>query len=222
METRVRVELRDAGLRYGDHAPLFEGVDLLVEGGDFIVVEGASGCGKSSLLRLLNRLQEPTTGSLEVGGVECDDVPALRRRVLLVPQTPVAVPGSVADNLRYPFAFRASRDLPMPGDAELRALLDTLLLDDVGLDEDAAPLSVGQRQRLSLARALPLQPAILLCDEPTSALDPDARGRVEAILEARCAAGAGVVMVSHLPFVPGSVPARRLRLHAGGLDPEGD
>lgn len=64
----MRIDLQGASLRFGDHEPLFEGVDLTVEGGSFIVIEGASGCGKSSLLRLLNRLQEPTVGRLLVDG----------------------------------------------------------------------------------------------------------------------------------------------------------
>ena len=62
----MRIDLQNVSLRFGDHEPLFEGVDLKIEGGDFVVIEGSSGVGKSSLLRLLNRLQEPTTGQVLV------------------------------------------------------------------------------------------------------------------------------------------------------------
>lgn len=213
----MRIELRGVSLRFGDHAPLFEGLDLSLGTGDFAVIEGASGCGKSSLLRLLNRLHEPSAGELLVDGAPVEDAPALRRRAILVPQTPVVVPGTVRDNLRFPFRFRVHRYRTPPGDPHVRALLDSLLLDAVDLDEDAAPLSVGQRQRLSLARALLLSPRMLLCDEPTSALDDDARHRVEEILQGQCAAGLGVVLVSHQPFVTRRVTARRYHLGSAGL-----
>ena len=154
----MRIDLQGTSLRFGDHEPLFEGVDLTVEGGSFIVIEGASGCGKSSLLRLLNRLQEPTVGRLLVDGspAGATDVTDLRRRAVLVPQTPVAVPGTVRDNLLWPFTFRANREHARPTDDVLRHRLDALLLD-VDLDDEARTLSVGQRQRLALLRAVLLE-----------------------------------------------------------------
>jgi putative ABC transport system ATP-binding protein len=215
----LRIELHNAGLRFGDHTPLFEAVNLTIEGGRFLVIQGASGCGKSSLLRLLNRLHEPTTGYMLVDGAPATDgaITDLRRRAILVPQTPIVVPGTVRDNLCWPFAFRANRRLPHPNDAALRRHLDTLLLQEVGLDDEARPLSVGQRQRLALLRALLLEPEVLLCDEPTASLDSVARTVIETQLESRCAAGCGVVVVTHQEFSTATTTLWRARLQADGL-----
>ena len=215
----MRIELQNVGLRFGDHDPLFEAVNMTVEGGRFVVVEGASGCGKSSLLRLLNRLHEPTTGHLLIDGERATDgdITNLRRRAVLVPQTPTVIAGTVRENLCWPFSFRANRRRPQPTDASLRRHLDTLLLQDVGLDDEAQPLSVGQRQRLALLRALLLEPDILLCDEPTASLDGVTRAVIETQLETRCAAGCGVVVVTHQGFSAATTAIRRARLQSDGL-----
>jgi len=215
----MRIDLQGASLHFGDHEPLFEGVDLAIEGGRLVVIEGASGCGKSSLLRMLNRLQEPTTGRLLVDGspAAAIDITDLRRRALLVPQSPVAVPGTVRDNLCWPFTFRANRKHAHPADDLLRHRLDALLLQDVSLDDEAGTLSVGQRQRLALLRALLLEPDILLCDEPTASLDDVARDVIESQLEDRCAAGFGIVVVTHQGFTAPAGNVWRARLRRGGL-----
>ena len=215
----MRLDLRGASLRFGDHEPLFEGVDLSVEGGRLVVIEGASGCGKSSLLRLLNRLQEPTSGQLLVDGSlgKDADVTALRRRAALVPQTPVARAGSVRDNLCWPLSFRANRGRTAPADEPLRRQLDVLLLQDVALDDEARTLSVGQRQRLAFLRAQLLEPEILLCDEPTAALDGEARTVIETQLAAHCAAGAGVVVVTHQGFTTPTANVLHVLLQREGL-----
>ncbi len=219
----MQIRLDNVGLRFGDRSPLFEGVDLVVESGRFIIIEGASGCGKSSLLRLLNRLHEPTTGQVLIDGAvaRASDVIDLRRRAVLVPQTPFAGPGTVRDNLLWPLKFRANRQHLHPTDAALRRHLDSLLLQDVGLEDEARTLSVGQRQRLALMRALLLEPEILLCDEPTAALDTVARTVIEARLESRCAAGCGVVVVTHQGLDVSAEGVLRVRLQADGLQQVG-
>lgn len=223
----MRLELQGASLRFGNNKPLFEGVDLSIDAGQFLIIEGPSGCGKSSLLRLLNRLQAPTAGSLSIDGAAAQDtdVTILRRRAILVPQTPAATPattaGTVRDTLRWPFKFRSNASRNPPTDETLRQRLDGLLLQNVALDDQCAPLSVGQRQRLALLRALLLEPEILLCDEPTAALDGVARAVVDTQLQTRCAAGVGVVIVTHQPFAePTAASAttiRRTRLQPDGL-----
>ena len=156
-------------------------------------VAGPSGSGKSSLLRLLNRLAEPETGRGVYRGrnVREPDVLELRREVCLVPQLPALIEGSVADNIRY-----AARLWDL--DTDVTRLLDLAGLDASFAERDASRLSVGEQQRAMLARALALEPDVLLLDEPTSALDEEARGAVEATLvDLRERVDASIVLVTH-------------------------
>jgi putative ABC transport system ATP-binding protein len=215
----MRLELQSVGLSFGSNEPQFEDVDLSVEGGDLVIIEGPSGCGKSNLLRLLNRLHEPTTGQLLIDGASAvdSDTVNLRRRAILVAQTPTVRQGTVRDNLCWPFTFRVNRRWTRPTDDMLRRRLDGLLLQEVALDDESRTLSVGQRQRLALLGALLLEPEILLCDEPTASLDGASRAAVETQLETRCTAGAGVVVVTHQDITTFSTTVRRTRLHRHGL-----
>jgi ABC-type multidrug transport system ATPase subunit len=140
-------------------------------------VAGPSGCGKSTLLRLLNRLADPDRGTVayDGGDVRGRDVLELRREVCLVPQLPALIEGTVEDNIRFA-AGMAERE-PDPN-----RLLELAGLDPDYAERDAKRLSVGEQQRAMLARALALEPDVLLLDEPTSALDPSARDAVEATL----------------------------------------
>jgi len=156
-------------------------------------IAGPSGSGKSTLLRLLNRLVDPESGRVLYRGRDVTerDVLALRREVALVPQLPALLPGSVGDNLRF-----AARHASVEADAE--RLLALAGLDPSYADRDAARLSVGERQRAMLARALALEPGVLLLDEPTSALDPGARDAVESTLrELRRRLDVSTVLVTH-------------------------
>ena len=156
-------------------------------------VAGPSGSGKSSLLRLLNRLADPESGRVIYRGrdVREPDVLELRREVCLVPQLPALIEGTVADNIRY-----AARLWDL--DTDVPRLLDLAGLDASYAERDASRLSVGEQQRAMLARALALEPDVLLLDEPTSALDEEARGAVEATLvDLRERVDASVVLVTH-------------------------
>jgi putative ABC transport system ATP-binding protein len=149
---------------------------LTIQAGATAVL-GPSGSGKSTLLRLLNRLADPEEGSVCFQG---DDVRGLdplelRRRAVLVPQLPAPLPGSVADNVRYGPALRG--DVVHP----LRPL-ELAGLDASYAERDATRLSVGEQQRVMLARALALDPEVLLLDEPTAALDERAKRGVEETL----------------------------------------
>jgi UDP-glucose/iron transport system ATP-binding protein len=153
---------------------------------------GPSGSGKSTLLRLLNRLADPDRGTVRFRGdeVRALDVLELRRRASLVPQLPAPLPGSVADNVRYGPSLQARHVDPT-------RFLEQAGLDSSYADRDASRLSVGEQQRVMLARALALEPEVLLLDEPTSALDERARSGVEQTLSELSAGGLSMVVVTH-------------------------
>ena len=174
---------------------IVDDVTVTVLTGRVLVVVGPSGAGKSSFLRLLNRLDEPTSGAVRFEGHDYRQIPPreLRRRVGMVTQTAYLFPGTLADNLRFG---------PLQQGIELPAKTIDALLSEVGLEgrsgEDVAHLSGGEAQRVSLARALANEPAVLLLDEPTSSLDAEAKDEIEKLIltvvrrnELTC------VMVSH-------------------------
>ena len=154
---------------------------------------GPSGSGKSTLLRLLNRLADPDSGEVRFRGQDVTELDPreLRRRATLVPQLPAPLPGTVAENIRYgPWlvgkAIGVERPLQLAGLTTLYA------------DRDASQLSVGEQQRVMLARALALEPEVLLLDEPTSALDDYTRGGVERTLsELADQTSVSMVLVTH-------------------------
>jgi len=156
-------------------------------------IVGPSGSGKSTLLRLLNRLADPDQGTVIYEGTDVRerDPLELRREVSLVPQLPALIDGTVHDNVAYgPRLAGHSFDA--------RSCLELAGLDPAFEDRDAAKLSVGEQQRVMLARALALDPRVLLLDEPTSALDRAARDAVEATLRGlRARTAISIVVVTH-------------------------
>ena len=154
---------------------------------------GPSGSGKSTLLRLLNRLADPDAGRVLYEGrdVREYDPLALRREVSLVPQLPALIEGTVHDNVAYGPRL-AGRSF------DARSCLELAGLDPAFEDRDASKLSVGEQQRVMLARALALEPRVLLLDEPTSALDQAARDAVEGtLLRLRVRTAISLVVVTH-------------------------
>ncbi|GGK99643.1 ATP-binding cassette domain-containing protein [Mangrovihabitans endophyticus] len=192
-----RAAVREAGGFFGA-----DDVDFAVERGEVFCVMGLSGSGKSTVLRMLNRLIEPTTGSIKVAGDEVRDMPdpALRdlrnRTIGMVFQHFGLLPHrNVRDNAAYGLRVRgASKE-------EQRAKADEAL-EKVGLGDrgDVRPsqLSGGQQQRVGLARALATQPDVLLMDEPFSALDPLIRREMqELLLQLQAEERRTVVFVTH-------------------------
>jgi putative ABC transport system ATP-binding protein len=175
-------------------------------------VTGPSGSGKSTLLRLLNRLTDPDSGQVLFRGedVRAHDPRELRREVCLVPQLPSLADGSVADNLRFAASFGNGAGEPDPS-----RLLPLAGLDADYAERDAGRLSVGEQQRVMLARALAVEPSVLLLDEPTSALDEEARDAVElALAGLRERSGLSLVVVTHDP-----AQAERLADHVVRMGP---
>jgi putative ABC transport system ATP-binding protein len=158
---------------------LVDDISVQVQQGSIVAIVGPSGAGKSSFLRLLNRLDEPTTGTVWLEGIDYRTIPPqdLRRRVGMVMQSPHLFPGTVADNVRFG---------PRQRGEELWAESVERLLEQVGLvgyaDRDVSNLSGGEAQRVSLARTLANSPEVLLLDEPTSALDETTQRGVEDLI----------------------------------------
>ena len=172
-------------------ARLLDAVSGCIQAGRCTAVIGPSGAGKSTLLRVLNRLEDPTAGRVLLDGKPIGemDVPGLRRRVGLVAQRPVLLTDRVADELRV-------------GRRDLSAEQSLALLQRVGLPADfaargTAELSGGEAQRLCLARALAVEPEVLLLDEPTSALDGLTAALIADLARDHVAGGGTVVLVSH-------------------------
>jgi putative ABC transport system ATP-binding protein len=175
-------------------------------------VAGPSGSGKSTLLRLLNRLVDPDAGTVCYRGrdVRTYDPLALRREVCLVPQLPAPLEGTVSDNVLYGVRLAG-------GDAEVERTLQLSGLDGSFAERDASQLSVGEQQRVMLARALALEPAVLLLDEPTSALDEGARDAVErTLLRLRDELDLSYVLVTHYLDQAARLADWVLRLELGG------
>jgi UDP-glucose/iron transport system ATP-binding protein len=171
---------------------VLRGLDLELRDGATALL-GPSGAGKSTLLRLLNRLADPDSGTVRYRGqdVRALDPRDLRRKACLVPQLPAPLPGTVADNVRYG-PLLAGRVVGVERPLELAGLSSAYA------DREASKLSVGEQQRVMLARALALEPEALLLDEPTSALDEHTRAGVEATLaELADRTGVSMVVVTH-------------------------
>ncbi len=193
--------IRIEGLRksFGD-VEVLKGIDFEVAAGEVVCVIGPSGSGKSTLLRCVNRLEEPTAGKVFVSGVEVTDpdvdIDAVRRRIGMVfQQFNLFGHLSVLDNV----AIAQRRVLGRSTEEAHRIALANL--ERVGLADrgDAYPveLSGGQQQRVGIARALAMDPELMLFDEPTSSLDPELVGDVLGVMRSLAGEGMTMIVVTH-------------------------
>lgn len=164
---------------------LLRGVELEVARDEIVAVTGPSGCGKTTFLRTLVGLIDPLEGDVHLEGRRPAEIgwPQFRRRVMFVAQRPALFDTTVSDNLLLPFTYAAAAGRRFDA-ARAEETLRRLGMPNL-LEQPARTLSEGQAQRIALARALLLEPDVLLLDEPTSALDAESRERVELVLSSR-------------------------------------
>ena len=187
------IQVEKFNYAYGDNQVLFD-VDLNMRSEDVTALIGPSGCGKSTLLRSINRINDlvdsarVVSGKIKIDGIDLYapdvDVISLRRNVGMVFQKYNPFPRSIFENAVYGLRVAGIKDRHDLEEAAERSLRSAALWDEVKdrLHEVATGLSGGQQQRLCIARAIALQPRILLMDEPCAALDPIATARIEELI----------------------------------------
>jgi len=189
-----KFEIRNLSLLYSDGTESLQNINLDIPDQQITVLFGPAGGGKSSLLRVLNRLNDLADVTRIEGKVLLDqedildpniDVIALRRRVGMVFARPVVLPMSIRENLTYGLEVAGIRDKIKLDQAVEQSLKQAALWEEVQdrLEDPAVALSGGQQQRLCMARVLALEPEVILLDEPTSGLDPISTGKVEESLQ---------------------------------------
>jgi polar amino acid transport system ATP-binding protein len=193
------LEVRHLTKTFGDRA-ILKGVTFDLHEGEVKAVMGPSGCGKTTLLRCLNRLTEPTSGTIMFRGIDVTakdaDVRALRQKIGFVFQSYALYRHlSVLDNVTL--ALRKLKHVP-PKEAEAKALYELQRMNIAELKNSfPAELSGGQKQRVAIARALVMDPAVLFFDEPTSALDPIMAREVARVINQLHAENVTVLCVTH-------------------------
>lgn len=201
----AKMEVRNLGISYGSFQALKD-VSLTFPKNQVTALIGPSGCGKSTLLKALNRMNDLVEGCQVQGTIQLDganaytDVPVtdLRRRVGMVFQAPSPFPMSIYDNVAFgPRTHGVKRKEQLDAVVE-QSLRDAAIWDEVKdrLKKSALGLSGGQQQRLCIARALAVQPEVLLLDESTSALDPISTAKIEELV-GQLASRLTVIMVTH-------------------------
>ena len=186
----IKFEIKNLDLFYGEFRAL-KNINLSTEEKEITAFIGPSGCGKSTLLKTLNRMNDLVENCKIKGDVLLDgeniygnmDIMTLRKRVGMVFQKPNPFPMSVYDNIAFGARTHGIRQRHMLDEIVEKSLRDAAIWDEVKdrLKKSALSLSGGQQQRICIARALAVEPEVLLMDEPTSALDPISTGKIEEL-----------------------------------------
>ena len=186
-----KFEIKDLNLYYGDYHAL-KNINMDLAENEITAFIGPSGCGKSTFLKCLNRMNDLVEGCKITGSVTLDgediygnmDVNKLRKRVGMVFQNPNPFPISVYDNIAYGPRTHGIRNKKVLDEIVERSLRNAAIWDELKdrLKKSALGLSGGQQQRLCIARALAVEPEVILMDEPTSALDPISTSKIEDLV----------------------------------------
>jgi putative ABC transport system ATP-binding protein len=224
--TAIRLEniAVDRRKRQGSAVLILSQISFSARSGEVTAIVGPSGSGKSTLIRLINRLDDPASGAIYLQDTDISTIDPLqlRRQVAMVLQKPFMFEGTVLDNLQRPFVYRQEPP-PTAGSAEIRDVLELVRLDGDLIDRDARSLSLGEQQRVNLARALITRPQVLLLDEPTSALDRPTADRLAATLKEVCRVRElAAILVSHDLRLVQNTADRLIYLEAGRILEEGN
>ena len=218
------IEVRDLHKRFGANEVL-KGIDFHVDDSQVVCVIGPSGSGKSTLLRCVNRLEEPTSGTIIIEGVDITDpevdLDEVRSRIGMVFQSFNLFPHlSVLRNLTIAQQRARGRSKAEAAEVARRNLEKVGLLEKA--DAYPAHLSGGQQQRVAIARALSMDPDMMLFDEPTSALDPELVGDVLAVMKDLASEGMTMMVVTHEMGFAREVGDKLVFMDGGVIVEEGD
>lgn len=212
------INLDRVGKRYATGVVALQDVSLRIERGEFVFLVGPTGSGKSTVLKLIQRIERPTSGRVEVDGLDLcslpdSQVPLLRRRLGVVFQEFKLLPDrSVADNVG--FALRVTETHPAEIAPRVRWALETVGMAHRA-DDQPQRLSGGEQQRVCLARAIVTWPQVVLADEPTGNLDPEAAWEIMQLLNVINLRGTTVVVTTHNSMLVDVLRRRVIELHAG-------
>jgi len=194
MEKSKIIQIETKALNVTIHNnPVLKNIDIAIPAKQLTAIIGPSGCGKTTLLKSFNRLLEiqdniKINGEIIVDGTNIMssglNVPDIRKKMGLISQKPYPLPMSIFENVAYGLRIHHDKNAKELAEAVQNCLQEVGLWSEVKdrLHDPASRLSVGQQQRLCLARAIAVQPEVILCDEPTSALDPIAAQQIEKLL----------------------------------------
>jgi ATP-binding cassette, subfamily B, multidrug efflux pump len=206
---RAGLELESASFTFpGAEAPVLQGVNLRAGPGETVAVVGSTGSGKTTLISLIPRLIDATSGTVRVGGIDVKDIEpdVLRQRIGLVPQKAYLFSGTVASNLRYGMADATDEELWLALEiAQAREFVETMPGGlDAPISQGGTNVSGGQRQRLAIARALVRRPDIYLFDDSFSALDLATDARLRAALRPYTADAIVIIVAQRVSTVAGA------------------